>query len=124
MSYSASYSSTPTTNTTQTTTNNYTYEPVAASGGLNALNTGSGNIDISTGITPTEINSLAGIASMFSSSGSNGMSNAASPTVVPIPSGGGTTVIPSSSGSGSSTMYIVVIGIAIITLLFFMRKGK
>lgn len=132
MSGSASYSGgAQTSNVTTTNTTSYNYNPVAASGGQNFINSGNGKLAVTEGLTATEIQSLAGLGSVFMSHfGSGGVSS------LPGSSGGGGGVMispgssGSSSGSGSITSMLAnpyllaglaIAGIAAVYL--FMNRG-
>ena len=139
MSGSASYSGGATTqNNTTTNTTSYNYNPVAASGGQNFINSGNGKLAVTEGLTATEIQSLAGLGSVFMSHfGTGGVSS------LPGSSGGGggggysggggVSISPGSSGSSGSgsitsmlTNPYLLAGIAIAGIAgvyLFMNRG-
>ena len=137
MSGSASYSGGATTqNTTTTNTTSYNYNPVAASGGQNFINSGNGKLAVTEGLTATEIQSLAGLGSVFMSHfGTGGVSSLPGSTGGGgYSGGGGVTISPGSSGSptgsGSITSMLsnpyLLAGLAIAGIAgvyFFMNRG-
>jgi hypothetical protein len=135
MSGSASYSGGGTTSTnTVTNTTSYNYNPVAASGGQNFIDTGSGKLSVSEGLNATEIQSLAGLGSVFMSHfGTGGISAGNYPSG--SSSGSGTIIQPVSSGSyglsGSGGItgiltnpYVLVAGAGILAVAIFLMYGR
>jgi hypothetical protein len=119
MSGSASYSGGSSTNVSErTTTNDYTSTPVVGAGGTNISAVGSGNTIAITqqGLQPSEIQSLAGFASVLASSGQNSSSGA-----------GATVPVVTSSGTGSllssgTIELLVLAGAAALIIYMVMRK--
>jgi hypothetical protein len=120
MSGSASYSGGSSTNVSErTTTNDYTSTPVVGAGGTNISAVGSGNTIAITqqGLQPSEIQSLAGFASVLASSGQNSSSGAGA-TVPVVTSGGG-----SGSLLSSGTIELLVLaGAAALIIYMVMRR--
>lgn len=144
---SGGYSSSSQANTTTNTTTN-TYEPTAAAGGENILNTGSGQVtsnfnyvnqgagsqlfsagkgstlNVTEGLTTSEIQALGSAGSvLLSDLGGKAVPSSSS-------GGGGNSAVFSSAGappsffSGSNMLWIIAAGGLVVILIWFFFNGK